>query len=42
MTKMALKGLFSLVEKKEQGIRTDVSQRNSDLLRKVFARQDKK
>jgi len=42
VTKMALKGLFSLVEKKEQGIRTDVSQRNSDLLRKVFARQDKK
>jgi hypothetical protein len=42
VTKMALKGLFSLVEKKEKGIRTDVGQRNSELLRKVFARQDKK
>jgi hypothetical protein len=42
VTKMALKGLFSLVEKKEKGIRTDVGQRNSDLLRKVFAKQDKK
>ena len=42
VTKMALKGMFSLVQKKEEGIRSDVSQRNSDLLRKVFARQDKK
>ena len=42
VTKMALKGMFSLVEKKEQGIRSDVGQRNSDLLKKVFARQDKK
>ncbi len=36
----ALKGLFSLVEKKEDGIRTDVSQRVSPLLQKVFAKQD--
>jgi hypothetical protein len=37
----ALVGLFSLVEKKELGIRTDVSQRTTDLLQKVFAKQDK-
>lgn len=36
----ALKGLFDLVEKKEYGIRTDLSQRTTDLLRKVFAQQD--
>lgn len=42
VTKMALKGMFSLVEQKEKGIRTDVGQRNSDLLKKVFAKQDKK
>jgi Protein of unknown function (DUF4197) len=42
VTKMALVGLFSLVEKKEKGIRSDIGQRNSDLLKKVFARQDKK
>lgn len=42
VTRMALKGMFSLVEKKEKGIRSDVSQRNSELLRKVFAKQDKR
>lgn len=42
VTQMALKGLFSLVEKKEKNIRTDVGQRDSELLRKVFAKQDKK
>lgn len=36
----ALVGLFSLVEKKELGIRTDISQRTTDLLKKVFAKQD--
>ena len=36
----ALMGLFDLIEKKELGIRTDISQRGSDLLRKVFAKQD--
>lgn len=36
----ALMGLFDLIEKKEYGIRTDISQRTSDLLRKVFAQQD--
>ena len=38
----ALIGLFALVEKKEFGIRTDISQRTTDLLQKVFAKQDKK
>jgi hypothetical protein len=42
VTKMALKGMFELVQKKELGIRSDVSQRNSDILKKVFAKQDKK
>ena len=42
VTKMALKGLFSLVEQKEKGIRADVNQRTSPLLQKVFAQQDKK
>lgn len=40
VTTEALKGLFSLVEKKELGIREDVSQRTTDLLRKVFEKQD--
>jgi len=39
VAKMALVGLFSLVEKKENGIRTDISQRNSDLLKKVFGQK---
>jgi len=42
VTKKALEGLFSLIEKKELGIRTDLSQRTSDLLKKVFSRQDNK
>ena len=42
VTTEALKGLFSLVAKKELGIREDVSQRTTDLLRKVFAKQDTK
>lgn len=36
----SLKGLFNLVEKKELGIRSDISQRSSDLLKRVFAKQD--
>ncbi|MBK8701023.1 MAG: DUF4197 domain-containing protein [Saprospiraceae bacterium] len=36
----ALDGLFDLVKQKELGIRSDISQRTSSLLRKVFARQD--
>jgi hypothetical protein len=42
VTKMALKGLFSLVEQKEKGIRSDKSLRSSDLLKRVFEKQDKK
>lgn len=42
VTRKALSGMFSLVEKKEKGIRSDVNLRNTDLLRKVFAKQDKK
>jgi hypothetical protein len=40
VTNRSLHGVFSLIEKKEEGIRTDVSQRSSDILRKVFAKQD--
>jgi translation elongation factor EF-G len=40
VTNEALKGLFSLIEVKEEGIRTDISQRTSDLLRRVFKKQD--
>jgi len=36
----ALVGLFDLVEKKELGIRKDVSQRTTKLLQDVFAKQD--
>jgi hypothetical protein len=39
-TNKALDGLFDLIEKKENGIRTDISQRTSDLLKRVFAQQD--
>lgn len=42
VSKKALIGLFALVEKKELGIRTDISQRTTDLLKKVFAKQDGK
>jgi len=38
VNKKALIGLYSLIEKKEAGIRTDVSQRTSDLLREVFGK----
>lgn len=40
ITREALVGLFAMVAEKEKGIRTDVSQRTSDLLRRVFAEQD--
>ena len=42
VTKTALAGMFSLVEEKEKGIRSNVNLRTSDLLKKVFAQQDKK
>jgi Protein of unknown function (DUF4197) len=41
VTKEALNGLFSMVEKKELSIRTDKGERTSELLKKVFAKQDK-
>jgi len=36
----ALDGLFGEIEKKEEKIRTDQSQRTTELLQKVFAKQD--
>jgi Protein of unknown function (DUF4197) len=41
VTKAALTGLFAMVEKKELAIRTDKNERVSDILKKVFAKQDK-
>ena len=40
VTTKALSGLFSMVTKEELAIRNNVSNRTSDLLRKVFAKQD--
>ncbi len=40
VTSTAMEGLFSLVAIKEKGIRTDVSQRTTALLQRVFQRQD--
>ena len=37
----ALDGLFSLIQVKEAKIRSDQSQRTTDLLKKVFGQQDK-
>lgn len=37
----ALVGLFDLIEKKEGGIRNNISQRTSNLLKRVFAKQDR-
>ncbi|HNR08594.1 MAG TPA: DUF4197 domain-containing protein [Saprospiraceae bacterium] len=42
VTSKALTGLFSMIAKEEIGIRKDVSLRTTDLLKKVFAKQDKK
>ncbi len=36
----ALEGLFALIAVKEEGIRNNIDQRNTDLLKKVFAKQD--
>ncbi|MBK6620437.1 MAG: DUF4197 domain-containing protein [Saprospirales bacterium] len=41
VTKQALTGLFSMVEKKEIEIRSNIASRTTDLLKKVFAKQDK-
>ena len=40
ITKEALNGLFGMVEKEERNIRQNISARTSDLLKKVFAKQD--
>jgi hypothetical protein len=40
VTEKALDGLFAMVAKKELEIRTDISSRTTELLRKVFAKQD--
>ena len=40
VTRQAMKGMFSMVEKKEADIRTNVGARTTDLLQKVFAKQD--
>ncbi len=40
VTSQALKGLFIKVEDQEKKIRTDISARTSDLLRRVFGQQD--
>lgn len=41
VNRMALEGMFSLIAQKEAGIRSDVGLRSTDLMRKVFAKQDK-
>ncbi len=40
VVKQALVGLFGMVEKKELDIRSNLSARTTDLLKRVFARQD--
>jgi Protein of unknown function (DUF4197) len=40
VTEKALDGLFAMVAKKELQIRTDISSRTTELLKKVFAKQD--
>ena len=40
VTNQALVGLFSMVEKEERSIRQNVNRRTTDLMKKVFAKQD--
>jgi len=42
VTDEALKGVFTMVSVEEKKIRTDIKSRTSDLLKRVFALQDKK
>jgi hypothetical protein len=42
VTTEAMKGLYSMVEKEEASIRTDKGKRVTDILRRVFAKQDAK
>jgi hypothetical protein len=41
VTNKAMDGLFSMVEKEEANIRTNPMERATDLMKKVFAKQDK-
>lgn len=41
VAKKALGGMYQLIEKKEEKIRTDTNARTSEILKKVFAKQDK-
>lgn len=41
VTRQALNGLFSMVEKEEKNIRNNIAARTTDLLKRVFAKQDK-
>lgn len=41
-TNKAMEGVFKMIAVEEKSIRTDLSSRTSDLLKKVFAMQDKK
>lgn len=42
VTKQALSGLFKMVEKEESNIRHNLAARTTDLLKRVFAKQDNK
>ena len=42
VTQQALQGVFTMIEKEEADIRTNVSARSSNLLKSVFSLQDKK
>jgi len=42
VTEQAISGVFKMVEEKEAGIRGNVSQRTTPLLKKVFKQQDLK
>jgi len=41
-TNKALEGVFKMIAVEEKSIRTNLNSRTSDLLKKVFALQDKK
>lgn len=40
VTNEALKAMYDLISRKELAIRTDISERSSDILKRVFRRQD--
>ena len=41
VSELALKSIFERIEKEEQGIRNNVGMRTTDMMKKVFAKQDK-